>query len=134
MRAGEYQCQGCGWRGAATNDGQPVVCAVCAQTLSDAHFVAHGADAMLAQTEIVIYHQRMATIRAVAAYGTAIVFAIIAAVIVVFAPESRSTAANIFATAFLVMSAGIAGYTRFSAKVPGMEIKADNKDVSQRAK
>ncbi|MEM5406352.1 hypothetical protein, partial [Paraburkholderia unamae] len=52
------------------------------------------------------------------------IFAIIAAIIVVFAPASRTTAANIFSAAFMVMASGIAGYTRFAAKAPGIEVAA----------
>jgi hypothetical protein len=82
---------------------------------------------MDAQVSIVNHHNTMATIRIAAPYGAAVGFAAIAATLIVFAPESRTVAANIVAAALLVSAIGIAGFTRFSAKLPGMQIQADQR-------
>src|SRR5262249_12614250 len=81
---------------------------------------ASGAEAMGAQERIVNYHNKMLMVRVVAPYGTSVAFAIIAALLIIFAPESRTVAANTVASIFVVLALGIAGFTRFSAKLPGV--------------
>ena len=41
-----------------------------------------------------------------------------------FAPESCGVAVNIVAGAFITLSMGIAGYTRFGVKAPGIDLSA----------
>jgi hypothetical protein len=93
-------------------------------------FVARSAEAMKTQTEIVNYHNKMAMIRVVAPYGASVAFAMIAALLIIFAPDSRTTAANTVAGVFVVLALGIAGFTRFSAKLPGLEFKGDRPSKS----
>jgi hypothetical protein len=93
----------------------------------EGEFEASGTEAMATQESIVKYHAKMTMLRGVAPYFASVAFAVTAAVLIIYAPESRSTAANIAATALLVLAIGIAGFTRFSAKLPGMSLKADDK-------
>lgn len=74
------------------------------------------------------YAVRMFTIRTLAAYGVSSVFAVVAAALIIFAPESRTTAANLVAAAFVVLSLGIAGYSRFGIKGPGISVTGDRKN------
>jgi len=80
---------------------------------------------METQERIVNYYNRTVLIRVIAPYGASVMFALIAAALIIFAPESRTVAANIVAAGLLVLSVAIAGFTRFFAKLPGMELKAD---------
>jgi len=121
-------CSGCGKQTPISQARVRKHCAYCAQIFVDSRFEAHGGEAMTAQTEIVQYHLRMAMIRTVAAYSISAIFAIIAAMIVIFAPESRGVAANLFAGAFLVLALGIAGFTRFLVKAPGLEISGTSQN------
>lgn len=50
--------------------------------------------------------------------------AVVAALVVVFAPAGRETGANIIALALFVVAAGIAGFTFFKLKVPLVEVQA----------
>lgn len=77
--------------------------------------------------KLVSYHNKMEMIRTVAAYGASVGFAAIGALLIAFAPESRSTAADIVAAALLVSALGLAGFTRFRAQLPGMKIEGDSK-------
>lgn len=79
---------------------------------------------MDAQTKILLDYNRAVTTRTIAAYAASVAFAFISAALIVYAPESRSTAANLVAGAFLVLAVGIAGFTRFKAKAPAIEIEA----------
>jgi hypothetical protein len=87
--------------------------------------LAHGSDALGPHERIMIHRQRMAMIGVTAAYTAAVAFAAVAAALIIFASESRALAANIVAATLLILAAGIAGYTRVSAKLPGSEILAD---------
>jgi hypothetical protein len=51
----------------------------------------------------------------------------VSAALILFAPEHRTVAANIAAGAFLVLAAGLAGFTRFKASAPGLKIDADTR-------
>jgi hypothetical protein len=96
----------------------------CTQILGGVdEFHATGFEAMEAQERIIGSTNKMLTLRAYAPYVTSAVFAIISALLIIFAPDSRSTAANIVAAALLITSLGIAGYAQFSAKLPGMRIE-----------
>ena len=114
-------CPMCGGAEIVSREGH-LECSRCFQAFGPDHFHAEGDGAMQAQTEIVTNHLKMQTIRSLAAYGIAAFFAVVSAAIVVFAPETREVAANLFAGAFLVLALGIAGFTRFSARAPGVEI------------
>lgn len=100
-------------------------CQFCTAGASTHEFRAEGEGAMAAQTAIVNQYSRMAAIRAAAPYAASVLFVAIAALLIVFAPESRTVAANMAAAALMILAAGIAGYTRFAAKAPGLEIGAD---------
>jgi hypothetical protein len=99
-------------------------CPKCGASLSG-EFHASGVEAMAVQEKIFLHHDTMVTIRTIAAYGVSVVFVIVGAVLIAFAPDDRTTAANITAGALLVLAAGIAGFTRLNAKVPGLSIQAD---------
>jgi hypothetical protein len=99
-----------------------VRCPSCAQILTDGEFHAEGEGAMDAQVSIVQYSLKMMTIRKLASYGASLLFLALAAVIIVFGPESRTTAANIVAGALLILALGIAGFTRFRAKGRGYDL------------
>ena len=55
------------------------------------------------------------------------IFAIIAGALVILTPESRTVAADVVAAAFLVLAAGIAGFTRLRASAPGIKIDTDQR-------
>jgi hypothetical protein len=78
-----------------------------------------------AHERIVNYYNKMNAIRTIAPYVVSVVFAIVGALLILLAPESRSTAANFAAAALLVLAMGIAGFTRFHAKAPGLDINAE---------
>ena len=66
----------------------------------------------------------MATIRAVVAYVVAAVSAIVAGLLIVFAPEGRDVAANVVAGAFAVLAAGIVGFTWLRVSFPAFRVDA----------
>ena len=101
-------------------------CPQCGQYLDGSKFHASGSEAMVVQERIVTYHTKMATVRAIAAYSVSVVFVIVSALPIALAPESRSVAANTVAGALLILAAGIAGFTRFHAKAPGLDIDASH--------
>jgi uncharacterized membrane protein YvbJ len=105
-------------------------CPSCGQHVDGNKFHASGTEAMAVQERIVIYHAKMATIRAVAAYSVSVIFVVISALLIGFAPESRSVAANIIAGALLILGAGIAGFTRLRAKAPGLDLNAGGRSRS----
>jgi hypothetical protein len=78
---------------------------------------------MDAQVKFVTYQSKMFTTRVLASYGVSAVFAIIGAALIIFAPASREVAANVTSTALLVLAFGIAGFTRFKAKAPGLAVE-----------
>ena len=100
------------------------MCAFCNQTFSTESFQAYGEGAMEAQSRIVLGHIKASMIRTVAAYATSSLFAVTSALIVIFAPASRATAADIFAGGFLTLAVGIAGFTHFRFKASGIELGA----------
>ena len=121
-------CPACGGTGLTMGPGGEVLtCTVCGQTFEDRSFYARGEEAMEPQVAIVNYYHKMATLRAIAAYAVSAIFAIIAGALILFAPESRVVAANIIAGAFLVLAAGIAGFTRLKASAPGIKIDTDQR-------
>jgi hypothetical protein len=78
---------------------------------------------MIIQERIISDNNKMVTIRAFAPYLASVAFAAISALLIMFAPTGREVAANIVAASLLVMAMGIAGFTRFSANLPGMKIE-----------
>jgi hypothetical protein len=81
----------------------------------------------ISRERVAIHSARMFTIRTLSAYGVSSVFAIVGAALIIFAPESRETAANIVAAAFIVLALGIAGYSRFGVSAPGIEVSGEGK-------
>lgn len=118
------RCMMCGGRDFQSGDDKPAHCAFCRGIIPAGQYQAHGPEAMSAQTEIIADTNRAVTTRTLAAYGASVVFALISGALIVFAPESRTAAANLVAGAFLVLAVGIAGFTRFKAKAPGLDIEA----------
>ncbi|WP_145750995.1 hypothetical protein [Nitrospirillum amazonense] len=80
---------------------------------------------MSAQENLVKNYNSHITARIVAPYAASVLFASIAASLIIFAPQSRETAANFSAAALLVVALGIAGFTRFRAKAPGIELSGE---------
>lgn len=111
-------------KGAGNTKALSPAAAKCEQDFARQNFSATGVDAMHAQTDIIKYHIKMSTIKALSGYGLSGFLALLSAVIVVFAPEFRSISANLFAGAFLVSAIGAAGFARFSTKSPGLEMSA----------
>lgn len=103
------------------------ICPSCQSALDRTQFEAHGAEAMKAQESIVNNHNKHSTIRALVPYAASVAFAAIGAQLIIFAPESRETAANLAAAALLVVAMGIAGFTHFKAKAPGLEVSGERR-------
>jgi hypothetical protein len=122
------KCVPCGGNDVCTRDDNPGRCAYCAQYLPAGHFQAQGVEAMGAQTQIIANYNKAVTVRTIAAYATSVTFAVISAWLIIYAPEQRETAANLVASAFLVLAVGIAGFTRFRAKAPAIEIEAGDRN------
>lgn len=79
---------------------------------------------MEAQTKIIADYNRAVTVRTLSAYAASFGFALVSGALVIFAPEHRTVAANIVAGAFLLMAAGLAGFTRLKANAPGLSLDA----------
>ena len=117
-------CRSCGGPTVAVAR-EHAICTFCAQQFDLGRFEAHGAEAMAAQVEILKEHNRNRTIQSVAGYAASVGFAAISAVLILFAPADRVIAADLVAAAFLALAVGLAGFTRFKAKAPGVEMSAD---------
>jgi ABC-type uncharacterized transport system permease subunit len=76
-------------------------------------------DTMAAHERIVNYRSKMFTIRVIASYCVSVVFVIVVALLIIFAPENRETAVTVTAICLLFLAAGIAGFTSVKAKTPG---------------
>jgi hypothetical protein len=79
---------------------------------------------MEAQTEIVTQVVKWDAIKQLSAYGVAALFGIIAGLIVAFSPPSNQLASDIVASAFVILAAGVAGYTYVRTKAHKIEITA----------
>jgi hypothetical protein len=89
------------------------------------YFHTRDIEAVTLQEGIIKYTNKMWTIRTVSSYATSIMFSLIGMVLILFAPNSRQTAATIIAGSLFVVAVGIAGYTRFSARVPGIVMQGE---------
>lgn len=116
-------CPACGGTGTGSS-GTDIICARCAQHLGPYSFSAEGKEAMQAQTEIVTAHIRWDAIRQITSYGVSAVFGIVAGLIVAFAPPANQFVAETVAIAFLVVAAGVAGYTYVRAKTKHIDVTA----------
>lgn len=121
-------CPDCATEDASRPTPHTIRCAYCAQTFQFGRFQAQGADAMEAQAKILADYNQAVTARAFASYSAAVVFALISAAVVIFAPEARSEAATLIAGAFLILAVGVAGFTRFKAKAPTIEFEATGRE------
>ena len=54
--------------------------------------------------------------------GAACLFFLVAALLVVFAPEEKETLANVCGVALVVMALGAIGVSKFRLKMPGIEL------------
>jgi hypothetical protein len=63
--------------------------------------------------------------------AVAAVFAVVAAVTVVFAPQGRESWAQWVGLAMVVFALGAAGYSQFSFKCASLELKATRDDVPE---
>lgn len=115
---------------AAANPAGQRTCIWCGQNFADGVFFAHGTEAMKHQVAIVNYHHKMEAIKNAVGYGCSALFIAVSSLLIGFAPESRTTAANLVAGALLVIAAGIAGFTRLRAKAPGIDIAASGRSRS----
>lgn len=124
-------CFRCGYKGEGIVGAPCYVpgCVAILEGIGESH--ATGVEAMETQAEIVKFQVRMFTIRTLASYGVAVAFAVIGAVLILFAPATREVATNIVAGLFIVFSMGIAGYTRFGLKAPGIAINASGAATHQ---
>jgi hypothetical protein len=118
----EIRCPSCGCE-AIIRSGW-FVCPRCDQSLGPHTFSASGAEAMGPQTAIVTQYIRWDAIRQMVAYGASALFGIIAGLIIVFAPPNNQIVADLVAGAFVVLAAGVAGYTYVRAKTHSIDIVA----------
>jgi hypothetical protein len=54
--------------------------------------------------------------------------ATLATLTIILAPESRVTAAIIIAGAFAILAGGLAGFTYFKARIPGLDVLSEQAD------
>lgn len=93
----------------------------------DAEFSASGREAVLAQARVLEQHIRSRTLVQVVAYAVAALFVIVASLLIVLAPDGRETATWIVGGSLLVISAGVAGFTKLGFKTAGMEFEASSR-------
>lgn len=93
-------------------------------------FKAEGKEAIQIQEGMIRYVNKMWTIRTVSSYATSVAFSVIGAALIIYAPESRGLAATIVAAGLFAMALGIAGYTHFSARFPGVRIEGQQRRAS----
>ena len=96
----------------------------CEQAFQGFEGQAEGLEAMQIQERIIKEHLRAANIRIIGAYSVSVVFGMLAFVLIMFGPSDRAVASNIFSGSFLVLAAGIAGYTQLKAQAPGISVEA----------
>jgi hypothetical protein len=127
MMAKRFTCPGCGHEFRVETARNEAPCPHCGQWVHGARFEAAGSEAMDVQERIVKYHEKMLTIRMISCYAISTVFALIGAILILFAPAHREIAANIVAAALFVSAVGIAGFTHFKAKGAGFDISGDQR-------
>jgi hypothetical protein len=99
---------------------------MCRQEVGGASFGASGVEAMQIQERMFeswLYSER---IKSVMAGVIASLFAILAFSLVMFGPLERGMSVNIFSTSFLVLAAGVAGFSQIRAKSFGHSLEAAN--------
>ncbi len=85
---------------------------------------ASGEEAVKAQAEVLIAYMRGRLILKLGFYILAAIFVIVAALLVVFAPNGRETATSIVAAALFALAVGSAGFGTFSIKTPLVSAEA----------
>ena len=84
---------------------------------------AEGVEALEAQERLISLQDKTHTLRTMSSYAISAVFAALAFSLIMWAPAIREAAANIAAGSFLILAAGIAGFTRFRASAPTISIE-----------
>ena len=103
----------------------------CEQNMGDVGFSAEGIEAMEIQERMFQTYIRANNIRILSSYALAALFAIGAFTLILFGPSGRETTIIVFSVSFIVMSAGIAGFTQFKARGFGAEIAAARNDAAK---
>lgn len=88
-----------------------------------------GAEAVRVGGEILNQHIRSQTVLKLGLYVLAAVFLVVAALLVVFAPEGREGVTGIIAFALIVVAAGSAGFGTFYFRTSGLEGGAGRGDA-----
>jgi len=86
--------------------------------------MASGELAVKAQAEVLLAHMRGRLIIRLSLYGLAGLFMIVAALLVVFAPNGRETTTAIVAAALFAVAIGAAGFGTFAIKTPLVSAEA----------
>jgi hypothetical protein len=96
----------------------------CEQAFGDAHFSAHTVEAMQIQERMFDNYVRSMTIRVVSSYSLAAFFGLGAFGLIMFGPAGRETTVDIFSVSFILMAAGIAGFTQLKVRGFGVELES----------
>ena len=98
--------------------------ALCKQSFGDAQFSAHTVEAIQIQERMFNSYIRSTTIRVASSYCLAAFFALGAFGLIMFGPNGRETTINIFSVSFILLAAGIAGFTQIKARGFGVELES----------
>ena len=63
---------------------------------------------------------------------TTTAFAIVAAVMVVFAPQGRETLAQFIGATLVILGAGVAGFSNVLVRIPRLEVKLGEEEGSEK--
>ena len=103
----------------------------CKQILSGAfEGEADGIEAMQIQERMAAAQIRAITIRAASANAISAIFGILAFVLIMYGPADKAFASNIFSAAFLVLAAGIAGFTQLNFKAGGVNLQTSKRGTN----
>jgi protein-S-isoprenylcysteine O-methyltransferase Ste14 len=88
-----------------------------------------GALAVNAGARVVTQHIRSQTRLKFGLYALAALFVVVAAFLVVFAPDGRQTISSIVAVALVVLAVGCAGFGTFAIKTAAVSVEAGMDDA-----
>jgi len=71
------------------------------------------------------------TLKAMTGYGCSAVFGILAFVLIMYGPTDRAIASNIFSAAFLVLAAGLAGFTQLNLRAGNVNLQTIKREVTE---
>ncbi|MCO6052322.1 hypothetical protein NGM99_21260 [Mesorhizobium sp. RP14(2022)] len=82
-----------------------------------------------AHSKLVAEHIKSQTRMRLGLYTLAALFMIVAALLVVFAPDGRQASTIVVAGALIIVSAGVAGFAALKLKAPAVELTAGNSQI-----